>query len=532
MRYPSALALIDEATYLLRRSPAKTYLSYYLGALPFVLGMVYYLTEMILSSMAVIKVMTSSLMVSGLYIWMKCWQSIFAAQLFARLVDGEPEKITFVKFFKLILYHMKYQPWKLIALPIGAILTVPFGWLFAYYQNLTVLPLIERSFNGQVAGKQSTLWWKQNHSIMLILWLFSLFVFLNFLILGFSIPQMLKTLMGIETTFSQAGFHLLNSSFLWACLGLTYLVIDPLLKAVYLLRCYYGRSQKNGQDLRADLRRLQKRIQTAIVLALFTGIALPVFGNPVNDEQQSGQRVFQAPIDPQKLNREIEAVLAQREYDWKRPKMKLENEDSFFASLAKTTRIKLRQLGKWLEKWMRKLLRKKPNASDHDSPSILGGRNVAYVLLITVTVLLCFLVVFLIRRQGAKMEPEPRTVSAPDLNREELVASDLPEDEWFKMANEMVEKGEYRLAVRAYFLSTLSLLNEKEIIRVEMFKSNYEYGLELSRREHVHPHLPSPFFANVALFEKVWYGMYDVSQGLLKQFLDNYRRIRNHAEPS
>ena len=36
--------------------------------------------------------------------------------------------------------------------------------------------------------------------------------------------------------------------------SLTYLCVDPILKAAYALRCFYGRSLQSGEDLKAELK--------------------------------------------------------------------------------------------------------------------------------------------------------------------------------------------------------------------------------------------------------------------------------------
>ena len=49
---------------------------------------------------------------------------------------------------------------------------------------------------------------------------------------------------------------IIGLTFLAALAGLTYLCLNPLVKAVYALRCFYGRAIESGQDLKAELRSL------------------------------------------------------------------------------------------------------------------------------------------------------------------------------------------------------------------------------------------------------------------------------------
>ena len=67
------------------------------------------------------------------------------------------------------------------------------------------------------------------------------------------IPYLLKTFLGIETTFTRAGnWSVLNTTFLAACCGVAYLCLDPVLKAIYVLRCFYGQSLQTGEDLKVE----------------------------------------------------------------------------------------------------------------------------------------------------------------------------------------------------------------------------------------------------------------------------------------
>ena len=72
-----ALDLIDEAVHLLRRAPAGLLAVYYVGAMPFVLGLLYFWADMSRSAFAEKHLAASALGLAGLFIWMKCCQSVF-----------------------------------------------------------------------------------------------------------------------------------------------------------------------------------------------------------------------------------------------------------------------------------------------------------------------------------------------------------------------------------------------------------------------------------------------------------------------
>ena len=64
----------------------------------------------------------------------------------------------------------------------------------------------------------------------------------------------MRIVFGIESVFTQSPLSVWNTTFLSGVLGLTYLCVDPLVKAVYVLRCFYGESLKSGEDLKAELK--------------------------------------------------------------------------------------------------------------------------------------------------------------------------------------------------------------------------------------------------------------------------------------
>jgi hypothetical protein len=113
----------------------------------------------------------------------------------------------------------------------------------------------------------------------------------------------------------------------------------------------------------------------------------------------------------------------------------------------------------------------------------------------------------------------------PDLTNDQTKADELPTNRWLILAKELMEKGDLRLALRAFYLATLAHLSDHGLLTIEGFKSNREYENELRRRAHEHQNLVSLFSANVKLFDRSWYGLYDVTQEILKSFINNQERI-------
>ncbi len=87
-----------------------------------------------------------------------------------------------------------------------------------------------------------------------------------------------------------------------------------------------------------------------------------------------------------------------------------------------------------------------------------------------------------------------------------------------------------RLALRALYFATLAHLADAKMLSVAKYKSNRDYVSELRRRVHEKKDLVSIFTANVTLFDKAWYGMYEVTMNDIDAFSSNYERITAFAE--
>ena len=118
--------------------------------------------------------------VSALFIWMKCWHTVFARRIREQLT-GEPTRPwTIRSALRMATLQTAIQPTGLVLLPLALIITLPFGWLYAFYQNITVFG------DGETGGVRAifrkarvtaALFPAQNHAALAILFLFGFFVF-------------------------------------------------------------------------------------------------------------------------------------------------------------------------------------------------------------------------------------------------------------------------------------------------------------------------------------------------------------------
>jgi len=193
-------------------------------------------------------------------------------------------------------------------------------------------------------------------------------------------------------------------------------------------------------------------------------------------------------------------------------------------------RERLRAAAEWIGDFLDKLFRRKralPSAGSGLSWMVVQ-KFLLYVLALAVGVAI-FLLIYRVWRN--KYRPPLIVKSeaiqpAPDIADENVSAEQLPEDGWTKLARELLERGELRLALRAFYLASLAHLAGRNLISLARFKSNRDYERELERRGHSFPNLLSLFGENILVFDRTWYGMHDTSRDLVQQFATNVEKIR------
>jgi hypothetical protein len=291
---------------LLGTAPRGVVAAYYVGAVPFVLGLLYFWSDMSRGAFADRRCFAASLGMAVLFVWMKSWQAVFAHGLLRHTQAASPRAWTPRRLIRLVALQTAVQPHGVLLIPAALFLMLPFYSVHAFFQNVTAAADGDgRPLRAVVsrAWRQALLWPRQNH---LLIWLLSpwvlgvgmltlfgvsallvsfspeayafegtlwfvlalLFAFQllvplapfgsvvagNLAILLVSLPNLLHSLLGIETAFTLSGLHgIFNTTFLLTVLALSYLCLDPLMKAAYVLRCFYADSLKTGSDLLLDL---------------------------------------------------------------------------------------------------------------------------------------------------------------------------------------------------------------------------------------------------------------------------------------
>ncbi len=526
--------LIEETTHLLRTAPLAAFASYYAGAVPFVVGLLFFWADMSRSPFASQHLAQSAFALAALFAWMKFWQAVFARRLRAQLAAEPWPGLGFRRAANMVLTQTILQPAGLFLIPMSLPAA---GWTYTLFQNVTVLDegqdgvghLLKRSW------KQAALWPRQNHLALGIGLIFGVCVFLNWATVCVALPFLIKMLFGIGSAFTQSIWSVLNTTFLAAICSLTYLCVDPIFKAMAVLRCFYGESLRSGEDLKAQLKVVSCGGQQIAALALVAVVVLFAAaprGAAAANVPQPGR------LSASDLDSAIQQTIHQRKYTWRMPRDVLppvHAQESvlarFFHSVANTLDQWAHAAGDWLQRLLDRLFRDRRVVprTEASGPDWAGEVELLlYCLAAVVIGALTILLYRVWRERGQSLKTVAADALRPtaDLADDAIEADHLSQDGWTKLGQELLERGEFRPAIRAFYLASLADLAGRNIIRVARFKSNRDYERELCRRAHALPGLLRVFSGNVAAFEQVWYGRHEADRELAVHFAAEVERLK------
>lgn len=543
----ATLDLLEEAVHLIRTAPAGVLSAYLVGSIPFVLAFLYFWSDMSRSAFAVERCAPLAGGLALLFVWMKFWHVVFARWLRERISGAPLPRIPFAEWVNLTGAQTFWQATGLLLLPLALIVVFPAGWVVAFYQNLTALGAVGTEAARKPLRKalrHTRLWPGQNHAALATLSGIGLVVFVNVMILLLAIPFLMKTLFGVETTFSQSNWAMANSTFVAAAAAITWLALDPVAKAFYALRCFHGDALTTGDDIRVELRQFtggRRTATAALVMCLLVAGAIPAWcadgEGPATGEPPSRSPAAESAESSTELDQAIDDVLQRREYAWRMPREEVvagtagtgwlqRNLDRVLDWMGRQIRAVGRSVAEFLRWVADKLF---GNRSRPPMSSGVGWENAVRGMFILLIILLVAALAYLGYRLWKHYRPAPVVEAAaappPDLTDDSLTAAQLPEDEWLRLAREMIAKGELRLAVRAFYLAGLAHLAGRGLVTIARHKSNREYERELGRRAHALPEVVGAFAEHVNTFDRVWYGDHPPTPELLTAVETNLGRI-------
>ena len=320
--------------------------------------------------------------------------------------------------------------------------------------------------------------------------------------------------------------------------------IDPILKAVYVHRCFYGCSLQTGDDLKSALRPF---VKSGLLVFMILMVSLP---NAVADEDGNNfkdpwETVIQGRGYVEQLDGHLDSVLEQRRFAWRLPRERVPEsteKGGWISTTLKWMGDKIKALftiiGGWIEAFFDWLIKKIPIPKFPKSSESGDDRQIIRWIFYAVGFGLALWLVMWLMRWFKHSRPVHTStgegeggMAEIDLADETITAEDLPLDRWLAMAQEMMERKELRRAIRALYLSVLAILADHQRVKIARYKSNRDYAVELARRAHAEPELLKIFDWCIGVFERSWYGMHPVGKRMLDQFVDHQQRIADLVQP-
>jgi hypothetical protein len=541
MLEPSPVALVEEAVHLVRGASAATLAVYYVGTVPFVLGLLFFWAHTTWFQPSPEQVAWGALGLVGLFTGMKVAQAEFCARLMASRLGAPPELWTWARRGRVAIAQLRLQSWTLVVQAGAAVIVAAFGWVYAYAQNLTVIGDDERLHHEALT--QAKLWPRQNHIALLLIAVLALCAWFNVGAAFAAVPWLANKLLGIENLFGLTGWWFFNTTVVASVTALTWLGIDPLVKAFYVLRVFHGRARRNGEDVRVELHLARRSAGGArVAAALLMLCLLPL-------APLSAAEVEMAPppttaVQPAQLDRAIDGVLGGPDFRWRlRPPPGQEakrNEGVIRRFLRQGVDMVVemgRSIGRWIRRvvdWFDRQFTSDKSGSEKDSRKGGGGsainllRVMLYVFIAAAVVLILWLIWLMVR--GAQRNARPVlaaqavTAAAPDLRDENVQAAQLPADGWLALAREQMQRGEWRLALRALYLATLARLATEGLVSLAKFKTNLDYEREVRRRALSRTEVATGFARRRREFEDVWYGRAPVAEPHLRAWMAELER--------
>ena len=498
---PGAIQMLEEAVHLLRRAPRTALVCHVLGTTPFALALLLFWNDVNNPHTSDATVGRESLVLALLLVWMSCWRAVFAGRLRRQLSASADTLWTWRRTWNLVAGQAFLGATKLAVLPLALLTVFGFSWTVAFYRSATSLAdradldpmqLIARARH--VAGFDR----RQSWLLLPIIGFLWLLVTANLGLALALLPQLIHTLTGYESQFSRSGgYYIFTPLFLWATLAISWMIFDPFIQAVYCLRGFYAESVTTGEDIRAGLRML-----TAVPAILLLFLPVHAFAN----------------VPPQQLQDAVRQTMQSSEYDWRLPaRSEVPTGVPWLVRVTERLIDGLKSIfhaiGKAIDAffdWLRKLF----EIAGAPGTGALPKSALHWSLYVLIALVL-FLAGWIAWRrrwfQRARPKPAAPALQAVRLDAEDLTADRLPEDGWLELAARSIAEGNFRFALRAYYLANLAWLGRHEFLTIHPGKTNREYELELRRRARGFAEARQQFAANIAAFERAWYGQHAVS---------------------
>jgi len=397
-------------------------------------------------------------------------------------------------------------------------------------------------------------------SVLLLLMLFPLWiaVWLNSLILALLVPQLLHSVLGVNTLLSTPTgiFALVRSSAFWLSLfGGAWLALDPVVKCSFVIVYQHLRSRREGDDLRGLMaslpREQQKKAQiiastagirlsgalviVAVILARSSQVAYAEQTPPVSNRVESfNDSARHARIQQLRQALDVESRRAiYRWHDAEHP-----SPPNWFDKLLAKMGLTIEHVWNAFWDFLRKLWPRGLNLGNEKGPAWQMKNLRMWLWLIGSVTLVAGGALFWLRRhkETASLSIPQAIAPLTDLG-EGALASVRSEDEWFALAGRLEGEGELRFALRAAYFGLLAGLAQREWLTIRRDRTNREYLDEFTRRWRRRPQaavesratIPEKLRVSLRQFDRVWYGSHVLTPQATASYRQDQVELLNHV---
>jgi Domain of unknown function (DUF4129) len=402
-------------------------------------------------------------------------------------------------------------------------------------------------------------WFGGSVLLFLMLFPFWIAVWLNALIIAALVPQLLHSILGVNTLLSTPVgiFALVRSSAFWLSLFAgAWLALDPIVKCSFVIVYQHLRSRREGDDLRGLLaslpREQQKKAQIiastpaggrligafVILAALLIGVSQAALA-----EQTPAPNKAESPTDPQRqtrvqqLRQALDTESRRAIYRWHDAEHP--SPPNWFDKLLAKIQVWIQR--SWSAFWdfLRKLWPSGLNLSPGNEKNSWHLKDLRiWLWLIAILTLAAGGVVFWLRRrrETASLSIPQAIAPLPDLS-EVALANERSEDEWFALAKRLEGQGELRFALRAAYLGLLAGLARREWLTIRRDRTNREYLDEFTRRWRRRPEaavasraeIPEKLRGSLRQFDRVWYGTHVLTLDAVAAYRQDQWELLSHV---
>ncbi|MBN1983775.1 MAG: hypothetical protein JW795_19730 [Chitinivibrionales bacterium] len=543
MTEQSAVELLEQSAAILKSAPFPLLGTYFLGSVPFIIAFLYFLADMTKGAFAASYCAQASLCIAGAYLWMKWWHRRFCLLSIEIISKNKTRSGTLADY----IYCIVVQSFGLFLMPIAALLTfaLPAMYGFCAYACMVGKKKTLGLFL-QHCYTNALLWQKQAIVLLGILMLLWFVLFVNTVIVFSSIPYAMAKLFALTTVESGTNSTFSVAMLVIAALLVSWAMIDPLMKIAYCLRYYHAASLKNGRDILETLHELQrekpasphlKGVMVCCIVVAAIGTLLP--GEPDASTHPMDSNIV---INSEKLEEIISSVIVKPDYSWRLPhkvETKAQPKKSFITTLTESAVRSVKFVGRHIAqfvkkilKWFLKITRQKSTSGTAEIVDWMKSVNgILLIILGCLSVLFLIWIFVLKMRKPAPVIPatDQASLHALDLENENISADALPVDEWLKRARSFLEQKQHKAAIRAFFLSTLATLSENRLLTLGIDKSNKEYQRQVSILSRRVQEIFPAFSQMVLIFEMIWYGNFQITETVMKEFILLNEQIRGYA---